>query len=249
MRQTFQQWMVLLSALVLLLLPALLCHATPMYSVASSSSGAHSRDPSGTKELMYYVNGPFRLDPNRQPLTSDALDEHFGTHIHHDGKPVLFTQVDPKAKVEDALNSYGKVWLVGTTSGETQPRYMQLYLDKNRAIGIGGDRGGQALRQVQDARAFAAQYGEKAQHLRYGRPFAERKEPIFGYKVPKWKDILKAKNIPYNLKTTGFPHLRATLDQHNFLKVHDPVGKKLLGFALDKKGEVLFKDFSEHVRV
>ncbi|SAM86170.1 uncharacterized protein UBRO_20962 [Ustilago bromivora] len=218
-----------------------------MYPGASSSSSAYPRNPSGTKDFGYYQT-EFQPELNGQPLASDALDEHFGTHIHHDGTPVLFTHVHPKAKVEDALNSYGKVWLVGTNPGEAWPRYMKLSKSEHGTIEL-SDRGYQALPEVQDARKFAEKYGEKAQGLMYGRPFAERKEPIFGYKVPKWKDILKAKNIPYNLKTTGFPHLRATLDQHNFLKVHDPVGKKLLGFALDKKGEVLFKDFSEHVRV
>ncbi|SAM83066.1 uncharacterized protein UBRO_20879 [Ustilago bromivora] len=101
----------------------------------SSSSGAHypaidaernvPGDRSGIKEFSYYYT-LFQPEPNGQPLTSDALDEHFGTHIHHDGTPVLFTEAVPETKVKDALNSYRKVWIVGPTSGGVQPRYMHL---------------------------------------------------------------------------------------------------------------------------
>ncbi|SAM83961.1 uncharacterized protein UBRO_20229 [Ustilago bromivora] len=238
MRQTFQQWMVLLSALVLLLLPALLCHATPMYS-ASSSSSAYHRNPSGIKDFTYY-HTRFRLEPNMRTLTNDEYEKHFGTQIHYKGTP-------------HALKRYGEVWLVGAPSSERPdvPRYLRLEKIKDNGIetiSVHISHSSQPHQDVEAAREFGLQYGEKAQGLMYGRPFAERKKSLFGYKVPKWKDIEKLSTV-YNLETTGFPHLRATLDQYNYLKVHDPVGNKLLGFALDKKGEVLFKDFIEHVRV
>ena len=116
---------------------------------------------------------------------------------------------------------------------------------------------------LQDAQSFRQDYGDNAQHLRYGRPFAERKKPLLwgykvpaileklgigGYKVPKWKKIKKESTI-YNLRETGLSELRTHLDQNNYLRVHDPVGNKFLGFALDKDGNVLFKDFSKLVRV
>ncbi|SPC67575.1 uncharacterized protein UHOD_03616 [Ustilago sp. UG-2017b] len=114
--------MVLLSALVLLLLPALLCHAAPMDTGASSSSGAHypaidaepnvPGDRSGIKKFHYY-HTLFLLDPNMPTLTNDKYEEHFGTRIHYKGTPVLFTDADPDTKVQHALKHYGKVWLVG----------------------------------------------------------------------------------------------------------------------------------------
>ncbi|SAM86124.1 uncharacterized protein UBRO_20227 [Ustilago bromivora] len=129
---------------------------------------------------------------------------------------------------------------------------------------------------VEAVRKFGLQYGDNALYLRYGRPFAKRKKPGFlgfkapgwkivekagirEYKVPEWKDIEKQSTI-YNLRETGLPELRAHLDKENYLKVHDPLHdplhdprldplhEKLLGFALDKDGSVLFKDFSQHVR-
>ncbi|SOV03810.1 uncharacterized protein UDID_19324 [Ustilago sp. UG-2017a] len=258
MRQTFQQWMVLLSALVLLLLPALLCHAAPMDTGASSSSGAHypaidaepnvPGDSSGIKDFHHYYTS-FRIDPNMPTLTNDELEEHFGTRIHYKGTPVLFTDADPDTKVQHALKHYGKVWLVGpppTSPRLAEPMYLHLQkiMQNDREILDSRTPDWKSVhQQVRDARKFAAQYGEEAQHLRYGRPFAERKgSKLFGYNVPKWKDIEKLSTPAYNLKTTRF-HLRKTLDKYNYLKIDDTNKNRFLGFALDKNGEVLFEEF------
>ncbi|SPC67777.1 uncharacterized protein UHOD_12035 [Ustilago sp. UG-2017b] len=255
--------MVLLSALVLLLLPALLCHAAPMDPVAAaSSSGALPEHIPGTQSLGYYTDGSFSLEPKRQSLTSDVLDdEHFGTLIHYDGTPVLFTEKDTEDKVKAALNSYGKVWLAGPHDETRKLSYVDLYKNEDGEFRPGKGARDKAREYVEEAKNFATQYSKKARHLRYGRPFAERKDPgLFGYKMlkikklrigdyklPGWKKIKKESTI-YNLRETSLSDLRAHLDQKNYLKVRDDYGR-LLGFALDKDGTVLFKDFSERVRL
>ncbi|SOV01643.1 uncharacterized protein UDID_18155 [Ustilago sp. UG-2017a] len=250
MRQTFQQWMVLLSALVLLLLPALLCHATPMESASSSG------DSSGIKSLEYYISGPFRLAPNSQPLTRDALDKDFGTHIHYDGAPVLFRGTDRDAGVTNALSSYGKVWLVDRTSGGVQPRYLQLYKTEEGEGRVLIDSEGKVHLHVENVEKHEAQYGKEARYLTYGRPFAKPKKSrlrflrflrFFGYKKPNWKKVSTSQE--FNLEETGLATLRTRLQDEEYLKGYVPSHNKLLGFALAKDGTVLFKDFSERVRV
>ncbi|SOV05340.1 uncharacterized protein UDID_18394 [Ustilago sp. UG-2017a] len=139
--------------------PALLCHATPMESASSSG------DSSGIKSLEYYISGPFRLAPNSQPLTRDALDKDFGTHIHYDGAPVLFRGTDRDAGVMNALSSYGKVWLVDRTSGGVQPTYLQLYKSEEGEGRALIDSKGKVHLHVENVGKHEAQYVSTSQEF------------------------------------------------------------------------------------
>ncbi|SPC66415.1 uncharacterized protein UHOD_12234 [Ustilago sp. UG-2017b] len=197
-------------------------------------------DSSGSKDFDYYLH-LIKLKPNMPTLTNDELEEHFGTQIYYKGTPMLST----KAVSETVVMENDEEILDPLT-----PDWKPVHQD------------------VEAVTKFGLQYGDNALYLRYWRPFAKRKKPGFlgfkapgwkiiekagirEYKVPEWKDIEKQSTI-YNLRETGLPELRAHLDKENYFKVHDPrldpLHEKLLGFALDKDGSVLFKDFSQHVR-
>ncbi|SOV09525.1 uncharacterized protein UDID_19002 [Ustilago sp. UG-2017a] len=258
--------MVLLSALVLLLLLALLCHAAPMDpGAASSSSGARPPNPPGIQDLDYYYQY-FGHDPNLRTLTNEELETHLNTLIHYEGTPLLFTDADDETKVKHTLKHYGNAWLVDPPTLEKHPRFqyrhIQNVMENNDEVlqhRASGTRGIQEYAEA--ALKFKSKHGDNALYLRYGRPFAQREDPeILGlgmpkiikklpfgrYKVP---DLGKKKGNIYDLEKTGILHLRNTLDQHNYLRGYDSKNR-LLGFALDKDGTVLFEELGQyHPRV
>ncbi|SAM82097.1 uncharacterized protein UBRO_04380 [Ustilago bromivora] len=246
MRQTFQQWMVLLSALVLLLLPALLCHATPMYSDASSSSNAYPRNPSGTKDFEHYGSPEFRLERDRQPLIGDALDRQFGTHIHYKRVPVLSTEAVPETTVKDALKSYDKVWLVGPPSvgRPDHPRYIGLEHLADGSIRYIAPDEEEIHKHLRNAHSVGSEYGENAQHLMFGRPFAQRQGGLFSpYKMRTWKQV-KNSNSMFDVREAELSDLRTHLNRENHLKAYDTVLTELLGFVLDQEGKVLLAELN-----
>ncbi|SOV03614.1 uncharacterized protein UDID_04380 [Ustilago sp. UG-2017a] len=246
MRQTFQQWMVLLSALVLLLLPALLCHATPMESRASSSSGPRPPNPPGIQSFEYYGTTSFGLERNRQPLTNEQLEEKFSTDIHYGRVPVLPTDAVQDSTVKDALKSYGKVWLVGPPSDETpdEPRYMGLELLEDGSIGYPRHDKERIHVRVRNAKSFGTTYGKNSQDLLFGRPFKRRRQLLLSYKTP-WEK-LNASGTIYNVRSEEFTVLRARLNKKNYLKAFDSNSNELLGFVLDQNGEVLFRNLGQY---
>ncbi|SPC61820.1 uncharacterized protein UHOD_11896 [Ustilago sp. UG-2017b] len=266
MRQTFQQWMVLLSALVLLLLPALLCHAAPMDSVtASSSSGSHDPafnaessvpgDRLGIKEFQYYYH--LQPKPNMPTLKNEELEKLFHAEIHIGGSPVLFSKTVDESKVHHALEHYGKVWIASPHDDIWDYPYtmvLEKKIDEGKVtIKTDSYKSLHFGRALQDARRFGKNYGDNAMYLKHGLPFAERKDPgLFGYKMlkikklrigdyklPGWKKIKKESTI-YNLRETSLSDLRAHLDQYNYLKGYGSENR-LLRFELDKNGNVLSK--------
>ncbi|SOV01644.1 uncharacterized protein UDID_18156 [Ustilago sp. UG-2017a] len=250
--------MVLLSALVLLLLPALLCHAAP-HPVAASSSSV-SPDPAfnaesivpgdrlGIKDFGYYYD--LQPKPKMRTLTNEEFAKQFGTQIHIEGSPVLFSKKVDESKVHHALEHYGKVRIVGPSTnflGYPESILLKKEIEEGK-VTIKRD-----YTQVkfdwllENAQSYGKRYGDTVMYLKHGPPFAQRKDSGQGYKVSEWKKI-KKQSIIYNLEETGVSELRTHLDHKNYLKVRDHLGR-LLGFALDKDGTVLFKDFSERVRV
>ncbi|KAJ1019576.1 hypothetical protein NDA18_006054 [Ustilago nuda] len=250
MRQTFQQWMVLLSALILLLLPALLCYAMPMETGASSSSGPHHpamdagrnvpEGPPVPKGIHYYFKTYQDYGKDSRVMTNDELDRHFGTHIRYDGWPVFFTNDLEEANMNNALRNYGKIWLLEKNNhrenllvheSKRQKKYITVHaFDKD------------LHNRVSQAQDFELEHGTKAMVLRYGPPFEERpKRRFFDYKVPEWKHIERSSTPTYDLEKTGINFLRNTLDHYNYLKVHNSANGKLLGFALEQDGGVLSK--------
>ena len=244
MRQTFQQWMVLLSALVLLLLPALLCHARPMEG-ASSSSGPRAEGDSKTREYMYYFGPYFELEEGRQPLTRHALDEDFGTHIHYQGVPVLDVSKVPKGTVKNALVSYKKVWLFGTTPGRTDKSYGALSIDQDGRLRQSRDIHENVGRHFDHAESLGLNYGEKARYLMHGRPFDKRtvKGWPFRYSEPSWRKVQKSDTI-FDLENSELAVLRNHLNNNNYLKASGPPEKGLLGFRLNREGVVFMEELA-----
>ncbi|SOV01640.1 uncharacterized protein UDID_18152 [Ustilago sp. UG-2017a] len=259
--------MVLLSALVLLLLPALLCHAAP-HPVAASSSSV-SPDPAfnaesivpgdrlGIKDFGYYYD--LQPKPKMRTLTKEEFAKQFGTQIHIEGSPVLFSKKVDESKVHHALEHYGKVWMVGPSTDFFG--YPESMLLENKI-----KKGKVTIKQVVSSKPnfdpllahvqlFGEHYGEKALYLTYGRPFAKPKKSrlrflrflrSFGYKKPDWNEV--PTSGLHDLEEEELAYLRTRLQDEKYLGVRDSKNR-LLGFALDKDGTVLFKDFSERVRV
>ena len=241
MRQTFQQWMVLLSALVLLLLPALLCYAAPMDPSASSSSGA----PSDIENFSYYSDGNVGFNPNRKVLEGSDLEEHFGAELHYGGVPMFNVEKVPVSKVQDAMATY-RIWIVGRPSPTERYRFMELIKGSDELPSIRTDEGDDIRKHFLDAQDFERNYGSKALGLRYGSPFGERPKPKTS--VLKWLRLpTSTKPKPYELEQTSISHLRRTLNQFNYLRVHDSAHHKLLSFKLDQDGRVLFEDLGRYL--
>ena len=242
MRQTFQQWMVLLSALVLLLLPALLCYAAPMDPSASSSSGA----PSDIENFSYYSDGNVGFNPNRKVLEGSDLEEHFGAELHYGGVPMFNVEKVPVSKVQDAMATYKRVWIVGRPSPTEGYKYMELIKGGGADILVRQDNEDDIRKHFLDAQDFERKYGSKALGLRYGSPFGERPKPKTS--VLKWLRLpTSTKPKPYELEQTSISHLRRTLNQFNYLRVHDSAHHKLLSFKLDQDGRVLFEDLGRYL--
>ncbi|SPC62565.1 uncharacterized protein UHOD_11554 [Ustilago sp. UG-2017b] len=240
MRQTFQQWMVLLSALVLLLLPALLCHAAPMEFEASSSSVSRPPNPPGIQDFGYYGTTQFGLERNRQPLTDKELEEQFSTHIHYERVPVLHTDAVHESTVKDALKSYGKVWLVGPPSDEKpdEPRYTGLELLRDGSIGYPPHNKEEIHVRVRNAKSFGSTHGKNSQDLLFGRPFKRRRQ-FLRYETPSWEKVLASKM--FDVRGAKLTDLRTYLNKKNRLKAYDSVRQELLGFVLDKEGKVSYR--------
>ncbi|SPC66464.1 uncharacterized protein UHOD_12239 [Ustilago sp. UG-2017b] len=217
---------------------------------AASSSGALPEHFSEIQPFKHYLGPYFHYEPDMQSLTSDDFDKDFDTYIHYDGTPVLFTEKVTEGKVIAALDSYGKVWLVGRYDGDSKLTYVHYYANKVVGLDLGKGNRDEARKYVEAAHKFKSEHGDNALYLRYGRPFAERKRSkLFGYNVPKWKDIEKLSTPAYDLEKARFPHLRNTLDQYNYLKGYDSKNR-LLGFKLDKNGNVLLEYLGQyHPRV
>ncbi|SYW80881.1 uncharacterized protein UHO2_06343 [Ustilago hordei] len=215
-----------------------------MHPSASSSSGARSE----IENFSYYSGGRVRYDPNRKALEGSDLEEHFGAELHYDGVPMLNVEKVPVSKVQDAMATYKRVWIVGRPSPTGGYKYMQLIKGGGEDILVRPEDEDDIRKHFLDAQKFGLDNGKEAQGLLYGRPFDKRKRSIFRpYKVPEWEAIEKPEITVYDLKNTRFRHLRSTLDQYNYLKIRDSARGKLLGFKLDKDGGVLFKDLSHYL--
>ncbi|SOV03615.1 uncharacterized protein UDID_19097 [Ustilago sp. UG-2017a] len=258
MRQTFQQWMVLLSALVLLLLPALLCHATPMESRASSSSGPHDPalnaesnvrgDRPGIKEFSYYYH--LQPKPDLPTLTNEELEKQFHAQIHIEGLPVLFSNTVEETKVQHALEHYGKVWIVGpSTTSSNYPESMLLEKEiKKGKVTIKQDVSSRrefdwALDHLE---SFGRLHGDNAMYLTYGPPFAKPKNSplrFIGYKKSNSKKV-STRDLP-KLEEAGLANLRTHLQEEKYLNALDS-DNRLLSFTLDQDGKVLFEELGQY---
>ncbi|KAJ1571491.1 hypothetical protein NDA15_003680 [Ustilago hordei] len=249
MRQTFQQWMVLLSALILLLLPALLCYAAPMDEGASSSSGLRPSN-SDFKEFGYYGRPEFGFKLDKQPLPSSALDQHFDTRIHYQGTPVLFSKFDTVQKVAEALVSHKRIWLAGPSSAKTPnklPPYMGMEYHGRGSLNYIPVSQEEIHPHVLDAQEFRNKHGENALYLRFGRPFTKREGRLFfSYHTPTWEKV-KLSDTKFHLRQTKLTDLRNHLNKNNYLLTYDSVTHEHLGFALDKDGGVIFENLGEYL--
>ncbi|CCF52989.1 hypothetical protein NDA11_004062 [Ustilago hordei] len=216
----------------------------PMEHGDSSSSVAPPLEPSGIKEFEYYATPDFKLEPNRQPLTSEALDEQFGTHIHYMRVPVLHTEAVPETTVKDALKSYRKVWLQGPPSDNApdEPRYAGMKLGVGDSIQYITPEVEDIHTYLRNSRRFGETYGQNAQFLMKGRPFDKPKSRRFlGYRTPTWQQV-KGSNAMFDVRAAELSDLRTHLNREKHLKAYDPLTHELLGFVLDKDGKVLHSE-------
>ncbi|KAJ1021423.1 hypothetical protein NDA13_005464 [Ustilago tritici] len=183
-RQTFQQWMVL-SALVLLLLPGLLCHAASMDPGASSSSGAHysasdaERNAENIrlqnqihhgansgktiprfKTLEYILVHRHGFSIASLPRTpADQLGYKYAHILHFEGVPVLDVRNTEVYDLQQALVDYDHVYVYGNKRGARQESVIKVFAHQTPIDPA--PQSSAILQKVTASRCFEKTWGSK----------------------------------------------------------------------------------------